>query len=334
MKEHALRLYRQAAESVLVRLQTAQRYANAARDRAKLQQVSGDDTSALDAFNLCMDVLRAWDAAPDTSAQHGWALEARKVNAELKACRAPLLHHTRQQWFRKSDPVRTPKEHQELTARCQEEAHMRLEGWSARTGGTYVLTMVDPKRNEAKSCCSATLIGFPTAFDLPQAMMGWESTMKTYLLAKAAASRQQKAFVSLERPEQVAACKTLYKVVIGGDHRGRYPFNGVQPVAFHASRAVVHHADVSCWTLAMCCNQVTAPSCAQPWHLQIVLALQMPRPARHRCSETAFLGQRRFHIAPLLTSKMISLPVCLMHLWHISCSTFPGPLRQSTSVFT
>jgi hypothetical protein len=57
--------------------------------------------------------------------------------------------------------------------------------------------------------------------------MGWGTTMKTFMLAKGASLRQQKPFVSLERPEIVAGCKELYRVAVGGDHRSRYPFNGV-----------------------------------------------------------------------------------------------------------
>jgi hypothetical protein len=61
-----------------------------------------------------MTVLRAWDKANPNAAQQGWALDARQVNTELKACHALPRHHTRQQWFTEHTPVTAPKQHEAL----------------------------------------------------------------------------------------------------------------------------------------------------------------------------------------------------------------------------
>jgi hypothetical protein len=115
MLQKALALYRQAADHMKGKLQNAQRYANAAQDLAKLRQLSDDAISARQAFNVCMEVTRLWDQAGDRSAQRGWGLEVcSKVNSELQACHAPVLHHTRMTWYRKNAAASSPKEHREL----------------------------------------------------------------------------------------------------------------------------------------------------------------------------------------------------------------------------
>jgi hypothetical protein len=97
--------------------------------------------------------------------------------------------------------------------------HARLEGWAHRCGTNYHLTKLDTKGNVAESMSSALLAGFSRALDIPATMLACKATMKAVQLAKRVALGQLRPCVSLERPEQISACKELFRVSVGGDHR-------------------------------------------------------------------------------------------------------------------
>jgi hypothetical protein len=63
-----------------------------AHHRALLEKVLASSTTALQASELEMTVLRAWDSTNPSAAHQGWAFGASKVNTEPRACHAPPLH--------------------------------------------------------------------------------------------------------------------------------------------------------------------------------------------------------------------------------------------------
>jgi hypothetical protein len=140
VKEDTLRLCQQAAEDMLNKCHDVPSLPDVAHHRALLEKVSASSTTALQAFELLMRELRTSDSTNPNTAQQGWALDARKVNTELRACNAPPLHHARQRWFTKRTPVTAPKQHEALKRLCRNQVHARLEDWAPRCGTDDHLT--------------------------------------------------------------------------------------------------------------------------------------------------------------------------------------------------
>jgi hypothetical protein len=96
------------------------------------------------------------------------------------------------------------------------------DGMSKMLSCKYCLVILDESHQEVYDATSQSVAGIVQAVRFGEAMIGWSSISQSRMQALALERNQTQEFGDLEHPEKVAACKEMFRALVG-DHRKLYP---------------------------------------------------------------------------------------------------------------